>query len=175
MFEDYIEDAYSLAISAKGEADERVAKRYYRAAIFYAVSSIEAFLNFVGETLEKGGKVPTYEIAFLKDKKFGITGDSFEMLRQMEFHKIEAKLRFLIKKHAKEYDLGSEPSWRNFIVFKRFRDELVHPRKMEDEISIKEYDEILRVGLNSTIEIMDILCRGLFNKGLRKKVVEMAL
>jgi hypothetical protein len=175
MFEDYVEDAYSLAISARGETDERVAKRYYRAAIFYAVSSIEAFLNFVGETLENGGKVPEYEIAFLKDRKFGIAGDSFEMLSQMEFHKIEEKLRFLIKKHAKNYDLGSEPSWADFIAFKKFRDELVHPRKMEDEIGISEYDEILRVGLGSTIEIMDTLCKGLFDKGLRKKIVEMAL
>ena len=175
MFEDYIEDAYNLAIAARREADERVAKRYYRAAIFYAVSSIEAFLNFVGETLEKGGKVAPYEIAFLKDKKFGIAGDSFEILEQVEFHKLEEKLRFLIKKHAKKYDLGTEPSWKSFIDFKRFRDGLVHPRKIEDEIGLQEYDEILRVGLDSTIEIMNILCKGLFNKGLRKKITEMAL
>lgn len=175
MFEDYLEDAYNLAIAAREATDERVARRYYRAAIFYAVSSIEAFLNFIGETLEKGGKVAPYEIAFLNDKRFGITGDSFEVLEQMEFHKLEDKLKFLLKKHAKQYDLGSEPSWTRFIDLKRFRDGLVHPRKTRDEIEIVEYDDILKVGLGSIIEIMDILCKGLFKRGLRKKVTEIAL
>ena len=175
MFEDYIEDAYNLVIAARREAHDRVARRYYRAAVFYAVSSIEAFLSFLGETLERGGKVAPYEIAFLNDKRFGIVGDSFEVLEQVEFHRLEEKLRFLMKKYVKQYDLGSEPSWRNFVAFKRFRDELVHPRKTEDELSIQEYDEILKEGLGSTIEIMDVLCKGLFGKGLRKKVTEMSL
>ena len=175
MFEDYLDDAYNLALAARAAGGERVARRYYRAAVFYTVSSIEAFLNFVGETLERGGKVASYEIAFLNDRKFGIIGDSFEVLDQMEFHRLEEKLRFLIKKHAKGYDLGAEPSWVRFIEFKRFRDTLVHPRKNEDEIAVRDYDEILRQGFNSTIEIMDVLCKGIFNKGLRKKVAEMKL
>ena len=53
MFEDYIQDAYSFYELAKAKTntgDEREAKMFYRASVFCAASSLEAFVNFIGET-----------------------------------------------------------------------------------------------------------------------------
>lgn len=175
MFEDYIEDAYNLALEARKASSERVAKRYYRAAIFYAVSAIEAFINFIGETLAKGEKVADYEIAFLTDRKFGIMGDKFGIMKQMDFNRLEDKLRFIIKKYVFDYDMAKEPSWTRFIEFKKFRDGLVHPRIEDDDIIVSEYDDKIKMGLSSTIEIMNRMCKGLFDKQLRKKITEMTL
>lgn len=175
MFEDYIEDSYNLALEARKAGGEKAAKRYYRAAVFCAVGAMEAFVNFVGETLEKGGKTEKYEIAFITDRKFGIEGDRFKVLRQMEFRRLDEKLRFLLRKYAQGYSISGDASWPQFIEFKRFRDSLVHPRKDEDETTLGEYDSRIKVGLNATIEIVNSLCKGLFGRNLRKKVVELTL
>ncbi|MDO9351276.1 MAG: hypothetical protein Q8N70_12725 [Deltaproteobacteria bacterium] len=47
MFEDYLEDSYYLALKARESTEEREKKRYYRASVFYAISSIEAFINYM--------------------------------------------------------------------------------------------------------------------------------
>ena len=174
MFEDYLEDAYALATNARKSTNERSAKRDYRASVFYAISAIEAFVNYVGDTLSKAEKVEPYEVAFLVDKKFGIQVDKFMMLDQLEYHRLEDKLRYLMAKYVPSFDLGSEPDWQRFIEFKRFRDSLVHPRQ-EDEVGAEEYHTILEKGLASTIKIMNRVCNGIFGRYLRKKILDLTL
>jgi hypothetical protein len=175
MFEDYLVDAYHLALEARKASSERISKRYYRAAVFYTISAIEAFTNFIGDTLSKGGKSEKYEIAFLTDRKFGIVKDEFKITKEIEYNKLDDKLRFLMCKYVKEYDFAKEASWSRFLEFKKFRDSLVHPRKDTDDIDISEYDAKIKRGLRSTIEIMDRLCKGFFQRTLRKKILEMTL
>lgn len=46
MFEEYLQDAYEFFQAAQKAAeakDERVARRFYRAAVFYTSGAIEAF------------------------------------------------------------------------------------------------------------------------------------
>ncbi|GAH06858.1 unnamed protein product [marine sediment metagenome] len=54
MFEDYLEDSNYFATKASEVTNEREAKRYYRVSVFCAMSAVEAFTNYIGETLAQG-------------------------------------------------------------------------------------------------------------------------
>jgi len=173
MFEDYLEDAHHFTLEAQKHKNEREAKRYFRASVFYTLASIEAFVNFVGDTLAQGTKSKIYETAFLTDKKFGIEEGDFRILEQVEYHRLEDKLRFLLCKFVPSFDFANNPAWGQFIEFKRFRDDLTHPRKNEDNIEIVEYRRRLTTGLWSVIQIMNCLCQGIFDKPLRKRLTDL--
>ena len=71
MFEDYIQDSFSFYELAETKAaigSEREAKMFYRASVFCAASSLEAFVSFIGETFKQGDNLDKNEIAFLNDK-----------------------------------------------------------------------------------------------------------
>lgn len=175
MFEDYLIDSYHLAVEARDTKDERASKRYYRASIFYAISAIEAFINFIGDTLSKGEKTAQYEIAFLIGRKFGVVKDKFKITNQIDYTRLEDKLKYIIYKHVSDYNFEKESSWIKYCELKKFRDSLVHPRKDEDDISLIEYDDKIKDGLNSIIEIINHICKGLFGRQLRRKILDMNL
>lgn len=176
MFEVYLEDAHYLALEGqKRGSNEIEARRYYRAAVFHAASALEAFVNYIGNTIAQGGGHSAYEIAFLTDRKFGISDGRFEVLEQMEYHRLEDKLRFLICKFVPSFDLASNIAWSRCLEFKRFRDDLIHPRQDEDTVSGAEYLDQLKTGLSSIIEIIDCLCKGIFQRNLRKRIRDLQL
>jgi hypothetical protein len=175
LFEEYLEDSNYFAVEASKTVSEREAKRYYRVAVFCAMSAVEAFINYIGDTLSQGETLRSYEIAYLTDKKFDISGGTFQMLEQVEYHRIEDKLKFLICKFVPNFDFVSTPCWSRLLEFKKFRDYITHPRQDEDEIDITEYKKKIETGLSSAIEIMDYLCKGIFNRPLRKKILDLIL
>lgn len=175
MFEDYLEDSNYFATKASEVTNEREAKRYYRVSVFCAMSAVEAFINYIGETLAQGKIFQPYEIAFLTDKKFDISGGAFQILDHMEYHRFEDKLRFLVCKFVPHFDFEHTVCWSCLLEFKKFRDAITHPRQEEDEIDIGEYQRKLRTGLNSAIEIMNYLCEGVFKRPLRKKLLDLCL
>lgn len=175
MFEDYLEDSNYFAIKALEATNEREAKRYYRVAIFCAMSALEAFTNYIGETLAQGKIFQLYEIAFLIDKKFDLSKGAFHMLDHVEYHKLEDKLKFLICKFVPSFDFEHTPCWSRLLEFKKFRDTITHPRQEEDEIDIEEYKKKIEIGLSSTIEIMNRLCEGIFKRPIRKKILDLIL
>ena len=174
MYDLYIEDAYHLAnsgIQAKGDKEK---KRYLRASIFYSVSAVEAFINYVGDTLSTRGAFPSYEIAFLTDRRFDAVDGQFRILDVPKYQRLEDKIRFLLNKFVPSYDF-SDTSWRNFVEFKRFRDALVHPRDSDDTISASEYERRVRSGIEATLGLIDCLCLGVFGRNLRKGLRELSL
>jgi hypothetical protein len=171
MYEEYLEDA-SYLFNVAGDKEGREAKKYYRAAVFYAFSALEAFVNYIGDTLEQGGTEP-YEVAFMTDKKFGIDKDRFKILDKSEFHRIEDKLRYLIHKFCRNSDVINSPCWSGFKDFKRLRDSIVHPKNSEDGRTCEEYKRDVKVGINSVIEIIDEICKGFFKRQLRVKILEL--
>lgn len=175
MFEDYLEDSYYFAEKANELSEEREIKRYYRASVFYAISAIEAFINYIGDIFARGEVFQPYEIAFLTDKKFSISGGNFEIIEQMEYHKLEDKIRFLICKFIPDFDFFHNPAWSRFLEFKKFRDAIIHPRQNENNIEIIEYKQNLTNGLSSIIEIMNSLCLGIFERPLRKKLIDLGI
>lgn len=175
MFEDYLEDSYYFAEQAKKLTGEREKKRYYRASVFYAVSAIEAFVNYIGDTFAKAEVFQPYEIAFLTDSRFAMSNGRFEILEQTEYHRLEDKLKFLICKFIPDFDFILNPAWSRLVEFKKFRDAIIHPRQDEDEVEVIEYDRKIRIGLTAIIEIINYLCNGIFGRSLRKKIIDLTL
>jgi hypothetical protein len=175
MFEDYLEDAYFFVTQASKQPSVREQQRFYRAAVFYAYSSLEAFVNYIAEAFAVGNTLEQFESAFLLDRRFGLQGGEFKVLTSLEFHRLEDKLRFLLHKFSPEYDLAKEPSWNRVLALKELRDSIVHPRTEEDEICTSDYQNRLSSGLNSAIEIIDKLCQGIFSRPLRKKLLDLRL
>lgn len=175
MFEDYLEDSNYFVRKALEVTNERESKRFYRVAVFCAISAVEAFINYIGETLTQGKIFQLYEIAFLTDKKFDFSRGTFKILDQMEYHKFEDKLKFLICKFVPNFDFDHTPCWSRLLELKKFRDMITHPHEEEDEIDIGEYEAKLKTGLSSAVEIMDYLCKGIFSRPLRKKLLDLSL
>lgn len=175
MFEDYLEDAYHFAKEGNLLTDDKEANRYYRASIFYSISAVEAFVNFVGDTFLKGGKTEPYEVAFLLDRKFWISGNKFEVLEKIELHRLEDKLKYLIKKYVRDFEFEKEVCWSKFIEFKRFRNNLVHPSEDTEGIVRGEYLNQVTDGFPAVISIMDTIFRGVFGKPLRRSLVDLTI
>jgi hypothetical protein len=175
MFEEYLEDSHYFAIEASKAGSEREAKRYYRVAVFCTLSAVEAFINYIGDILAQGETFQPYEVAYLTDKKFDVSGGIFQILEQIEYHRLEDKLKCLICKFVPDFDFVSIPCWSRLIDFKKFRDNITHPRQDEDEIEITEYKKKMEIGLSSAIEIMNYLCKGIFKRPLRKKILDLRL
>lgn len=175
MFEEYLQDAHYFAQVASSSTDEKEAKRYYRVSIFCTMSAVEAFINHIADTFNQGGTNPPYENAFLTDRKFEIVGGSFQIVDKAEYHRAEEKLRFLLSKYKPDFDFFRESCWGRFKELKKFRDQITHPRHDDGDIQIDNYKKMTKIGLESSIEIMDILLRAIFHKPLRKKIRELRL
>ena len=158
---------------ASRQAKSCDAKRYYRVSVFCAISAIEAFVNYVGDAFAQSASLQPCEIAFLTDRQFVPARGKFEVLETMEYHRLEDKLKFLIYKFVPGFDFEKMPCWSRLIEFKKFRDGLTHPRQEEDETELEEYKTITARGISSVIEIMNHLCKGIFKKPLRKKLLDL--
>jgi hypothetical protein len=172
MFEDYLLDSFKFYEEAINCAEERVAKRYYRGSVFYALSCMEAFINHISDTLEKSGKMDEFEISFLMDLNIYFDTNNFKRKNKIEFHKLEDKIKFLIKKFDKGFDFNIK-EWSNFKEFKDFRNNLVHPKQSLDEFKTEDYKEKIRDGLSSIIFFMNVIVKAIFNKPLRKKLLDL--
>jgi hypothetical protein len=176
MFEEYLQDAHELFCSGNDAAKiskEREAKRYFRAAVFYTASAMEAFLNYIGDSFNKAGTLSSHERAFLNDYQLVFDPMKGIVITQTRYYSCDDKLKFLIHKFTPDYNIGKSKAWTNFIEFKVFRDSLIHPRHVDDEIKINEYREKLELGMFGTITLMNDISVGVFKRSLRKKVLDL--
>jgi hypothetical protein len=173
MFEEYLQDAYEFLRIAQGCKDEREARRYYRAATFYIAGAIESFLNYVAESFAHAQNLSPHEIAFLTDKNLVYSPEKLNVVERTEYHKLEDKLKVLIRKFIPTLDLGKIRWWSALQEFKDFRDSLVHPRKGEDETKIATYNEKVTSGLRATIQGMNEISQGIFGKAIRKQLLDL--
>lgn len=177
MFQDYIQDSFSFYKLAEQSSatNERAAKMHYRASVFCAASSLDAFVNFIGDTFSKGNTIDKTEIAFLNDMALEISPTKAIIETRTKYYPIDNKIKFIIKRFNVPLDTATSSQWRHFIEFKKLRDSLVHPRNMTDEIELSEYKLKIRRGLNANIEIMNAISKKLFGKPLRKKLTDLKL
>jgi len=176
MFEEYLQDAHELLYSgndAANKSKEREAKRYFRAAVFYTASAMEAFLNYIGDSFNKAETLSSHERAFLNDYQLVFDPMKGSVITQTRYYGCDDKLKFLIHKFTPKYNIGKSKAWTNFIEFKGFRDSLIHPRQVDDEIEINEYREKLQMGMFGTITLMNDISKGVFKRPLRKKVLDL--
>ena len=174
MFEEYLQDSHnflSIAEEAYKKSNEREARRYYRASVFYSAGAIEAFVNYIADSFAKAKSLTDHEIAFLNDRRLVFSIDR-GLNERTEYHSIDDKLRLLLNKFVPGFDFNSS-LWSNFMQFKNFRDLLVHPRQAEDKTEIAEYQTKVQIGLSSIIELMNCVSRGIFKKPLRKQLLDL--
>jgi len=175
MFEEYLQDSYeflSLGNKSARESKDREARRYYRASVFYASGAIEAFVNYIADSFVQAGNITTpHEISFLNDKALTFSVDR-GISEKTEYHRLDEKLRLLIRKFVPDFDFQS-PTWAKFMEFKDFRDSLVHPRQIDDETTTGEYRKRVTNGLKAIIELMNIVSKGMFQKPLRKQLLDL--
>lgn len=175
MFEEYLEDCFYFRSEAIKLGDSPQSKRYYRVSVFCAISAIESFVNYVGDAFATGETLSSCEIAFLTDRIFAPEKDKFIITDRPEYHRLEEKLHYLICKFVDSFDFEKMPCWSRLIAFKKFRDSLVHSREDEDSTSSEEYERITELGLSAVIDIINHLCKGIFSKPLRKKIIDLKI
>ncbi len=174
MFEEYLQDSYeflSIAEKLSKESNEREARRYYRASVFYAAGAIEAFVNYIADSFSKAKSIEPHETSFLNDKTLSFSIDK-GLIEKPEFHRLEDKIRLLMRKFVPKFDLQSA-TWSRFMAFKDFRDSLVHPREIDDETKMTAYQKKVRSGLQAIIEIMDSISQGIFQRPLRRQLLDL--
>lgn len=176
MFEEYLSDSNYFATTAR-ETDKgaNVARCYYRASIMCAWSAMEAFVNYVALMFQEGEALQPYELALLNDRRFGLQRGEFAILEKTEYHPLADKLRLLMTRFVPDFDFEHSPSWSWMLQFKEVRDQLVHPRQEEDETELEDYDREISRGLSAIIDVMNVLCEGIFKRPLRKKLIDLKL
>ena len=175
MFEEYLQDASAFFDEAKSAAESgnaRASRRYYRAAVFYTSGAMEAFVNFIADTFEKGGTFTQHEIAFLTDKSLIFSNTNWALREKIEFHRVDEKLRFLLSKFSPEFDFNN-PSWSSLMELKEIRDSLIHPRHNEDKTSVDEYHKKLSSGMRGAISTMNSVSKAIFKRPLRKQILDL--
>jgi hypothetical protein len=175
MFEEYLQDAAAFfedATSAAQCGDIKKSRRYYRGAVFYTSSAMEAFVNYIADTFEKGGTLPPYEIAFLTDTTLIFSKKNWTLIQKAEFHRVEEKIKFLLSKFSPEFDFNN-PSWSSLMELKEIRDSLIHPRQIEDETSVEEYHKKLRSGMQGVISTMNSVSEAIFKRPLRQQILDL--
>lgn len=178
MFEEYLEDAYDfylIGVEYYEDDNERKARQYFRASTFYTAGAIEGFVNYITDIFKTNGSFKRYEIAFLLDTCIQFDSSKFKLKKINEFHKIEDKVKFMMKKFNVNYDFKTEISWSRFCKFKKLRNMLVHPNDINEDIKIAEFKKDIEFGLSSIIEIMDILTYKIFDKHLRQRILDFKL
>ena len=93
-------------------------------------------------------------------------------MEKTEFHKLDDKLRVLINIFVQDFDYKSD-AWSHLMEFKKFRDALVHPRLDEDSRALSDYENRLKRGISGVIQIMNCLSKGMFQKPLRKQLLDL--
>lgn len=174
MFEEYLQDSYAFLVIAEKAfkaSNEREARRYYRASVFYAAGAIEAFVNYIADSFAKAESLTAHETAFLNDKRLAYSIDR-GLNERTEYHSIDDKLRLLLNKFVPGFDF-STGTWSSFMQFKNFRDLLVHPRQADDETEIIEYQTKVQAGLSSIIKLMNCVSEGIFKRPLRKQLLDL--
>lgn len=174
MFEDYLQDSHHFLLAAQKfskQQNDRQARRYYRASVFYAAGAIESFVNYIGDSFAKADSIPKDEIRFLNDKTLSFRAAK-GFVEKDEYHRLDDKIRCVMRRFAPSFDFKS-PTWSRFLKFKDFRNALVHPRVSDDDIELSQYNEQVAKGLESIIELMNHISNGVWQRPLRKQLLDL--
>lgn len=176
MFEEYLKDSselFKIAETYSKKSNEIEAKRYYRVAIFCASSAMEAFINYIGDSYKKAESSNKHGIAFLNDKQIIFDPKKGKTIQQTRYYSITDKIKFLIMMFVMDFDFCTNKYWSYYNIFKKLRDSLIHPKLFDDETDLLVYKDVFQKGLTGIIELMDIISKGIFTKGLRQNILDL--
>jgi hypothetical protein len=156
-FLDYAEGFYQEARVSEKCGENRKAEKSLIASILFSWISVEAFVNGMLDGLTS---MPTeafslHEKALLTEKTVefldsGHHAGTFRLSKRTQYRRIEDKILFLIAK----FGMGTAPDkggplWQTFVEFKKKRDQLTHPRKIQDmSLTVADADAALETSKN---------------------------
>lgn len=175
MFEDYLFDSNYFYQEALKSEEEVLKKRFFRVSIFCLTSAIEAFVNYIGSSIEIAESIDKNEIAFLNDKTIEIKPSSGNTSERTKYYSIEDKIKFIINRFNVEIDIGSDSNWSHFLRIKKLRDDLIHSREVNDETDIDEYKSTIKNGINSGIYLINEVSNKIFGKQLRRSLLDLKI
>jgi hypothetical protein len=133
---------------------------------------MEAYVNYVADAFAKAGTLERHEACFINDKVLVFDEKKCLVVERIAFHSIEDKVKVLMRRFAPTYDFKS-PTWCRFVECKGVRNQLVHPRNDEDDTDLATYDSHVTDGLSCTLQIMNALSGAIFQKPLRKQLLDL--
>jgi len=175
MFEEYLIDArYFIDISPKGSTPEEIFLRHRRAAVFATASAFEGYVNQIADNHEAASSFDSLGLDFLNDKVTRINPKTSKVEQIVQFNTLESKINLLISiSGADKGKIKGSLPWENFSHFKKFRNDLVHPRKKVTEFDVNLYESNSQDGLSSTIYLMNEISLSLYGRKLRRQILEL--
>ena len=176
MFEDYLSDAHYYLIEGNHRKRENIEAsiRAYRASVFLSASALEAFINYIGETLDKSADLSLHERDLLNDREHLIKIEAAILVDKTKYFTVESKIKYLIKKFNIDYEVASSSEWSKFQEFRKFRNKLIHPRENVNDFTIDNYKQHSEIGLKVNIFFIDLILNGVIGRPLRKKIKDLA-
>lgn len=175
MFEDYLIDSHEFYLEGRNKqliSNNRIAKRFYRASVFYANGSIEAFVNQIAQSLKRTNTINEHIISYINDERLEFNPKTGDLRPRTEYHPLDEKIKVLVRSYDTSFDFNIS-SWASLQDFKKFRDSLVHPHEPEDEIDVQIYADKIKIGLKGIIEIMNRVSIIIYKKPLRKQLLDL--
>ena len=171
MFEQYLKDAFYFFSEAENKANKA---SYYRASIFHLASAVEAYVNYIAYSFDQGNFLETKtEINFLNDRLEYVDAKTGTTEIQKKYNSVDDKLKYLVNRFTKgNAKLVEEACWSGYKNFKKFRDELVHPKEGTPEITDEDYKSKTEKGLRDTIILIDKISKSIFDRGLRPGILD---
>lgn len=175
MFEDYLIDArFFIDNSPKNSTLPEHFYRYRRAAIFATASAFEGYVNHIAENHETAESFDSLGLDFLNDKITRINAKNSKTERIDQFNTLESKINLLISiSGADKGKIKGSSQWEKFSNFKKFRNDLVHPRIKANNFDIDTYETSSRDGLSSTIYLINQISLSLYGREIRRKILEL--
>lgn len=173
MFQTYLRDSHYFFSKGLEDSNEKTA--YMRAAIFHLASAVEAFVSKVAYALEEANTVSKDELDFLKDRKFRVDADTAVVNEESNFNAIDKKLRYLVNKYVNSPEsVFRSNEWAEYLDFKRFRNELVHPKNVSEDFEFNKYNDAIEKGLRSTISLLNQISLSVYGEKFRKSITDLS-
>lgn len=167
-FRTYLRNAESALKQARKETRSHLRDPQLAIGTVFAWCAIEAFVNSrLTDLAAIGERLEFHERAFLLEKKikFLDTGENAGQfsLEGKEYRQIEHKIMFLVARFGQglsNTDLVKGLSlWDSFIKLKKSRNSVVHPRRVEFELSVEDLD----LYINTAKQVIRVLWREFFD------------
>lgn len=170
LYADYFNDAkyfFEKASNSEREGNNDNCARYCRASLLLGFSALEALINAViDEFTTHYQDLTLHEKAFLNEVEILLSKDGvFELTSKPKYSRIEDRILFIHQKFSGgEFFDRTSSVWSTLQNSIKTRNSIVHPKSVET-ITVR----MLKNSLDSILEIMDMLFRGIYRTKLPMK------
>lgn len=162
LFED---SKFYLNQAKINNAEDNISERYTRASVIVSWAAFEGWINKTCDDFAETSKnLSVSESGFLKEKRVELKNGEFVISNADKYETTENKLEFLLRKFTNSKIDKSKIYWQNYLLSKKLRDSIMHPKKSKLSIIDIQSAEINLITLKYFIEI---LSKKLYGKKLK--------